>query len=71
MTGSYNHSKWILLVRCLITGALLTFFFQAYAQQRIALNLQSNWRFFQGVNNSACQKDFDDSKWPTVSIPHG
>ena len=62
MTGSYNHSKWILLLRFLITGFLLTVVSHSYAQQRVTLNLQSNWRFFQGANNGAYQKDFDDSK---------
>ena len=70
MTGSFCHSRWILLFRFLITGFLVTIIFQSYAQQRITVNLQSNWRFFQGSNNTAHLKDFDDSKWPTVTIPH-
>lgn len=39
------HSRWILLFRFLITGFLVTIIFQSYAQQRITVNLQSNWRF--------------------------
>ncbi|HSF90402.1 MAG TPA: hypothetical protein VLA46_13355, partial [Saprospiraceae bacterium] len=70
MIGSFNHSRWILLSRCLITVLLFIFVFQANAQQRVTVNLQSNWRFFQGPNHAAHQKDFDDSKWQSVTIPH-
>ncbi len=70
MTGSFTHSQWILLIRLLVSGILLTIFVQAYAQQRVTVNLQSNWRFSQGPSTAAYQKDFDDSNWQTVSIPH-
>lgn len=70
MTGSFNHSQRMLLFRVLITGLLLIVIFQVDAQQRISFNLQTNWRFLKGSNNAAHQKDFDDSKWQAVSIPH-
>lgn len=32
--------------------------------------LQSGWKFFLGENSQASQKEFDDSKWRPVTIPH-
>ena len=34
------------------------------------MNLDTDWKFFKGVNDMAYQKDFDDSKWPNVTVPH-
>ena len=40
------------------------------AQERVVLELDKNWKFFKGSNDMAYQKDFDDSKWQNVTVPH-
>ncbi len=37
---------------------------------REVVTIQSGWKFSKGSNDQAYQKDFNDSKWETVSIPH-
>ena len=37
---------------------------------REVVTIQSGWKFSKGSNRLAYQKDFNDSKWETVSIPH-
>ena len=32
--------------------------------------LQTGWKFAKGQNDSAFQKDFDDSQWRDVTVPH-
>lgn len=70
MHGSFQYTRLSFLFRFHLIGLLLIVVFQAYAQQREIVNLQSNWRFFQGASHDAYQKEFDDSKWQKVSIPH-
>ncbi len=41
-----------------------------FSQTRDVVTLQSNWKFALGQNDNAYQKDFDDSGWKDVTIPH-
>ena len=53
--------------------ALLYFLFTAAvvaAQQRSITTLNNNWKFLKGNDAAAFQKDYDDSKWQTVTVPH-
>ena len=40
------------------------------AQERAVIDLREGWRFFKGENDQAFQKDFDDSDWQRVTVPH-
>ncbi|MGB3079034.1 MAG: glycoside hydrolase family 2 TIM barrel-domain containing protein, partial [Saprospiraceae bacterium] len=55
--------SWLLLVFSFLT-------ISCFSQSREVLTLQSNWKFALGENPNAFSKDYDDSKWQTVSIPH-
>ena len=44
--------------------------FSINTQAREVITLQSNWKFSKGHQENAFQKDFDDSQWQDVSIPH-
>ena len=39
--------------------------------QRDVRNLNVGWRFFKGDVPAASARDFDDSSWATVNVPHG
>lgn len=56
-----------------ITSILLMFllFFQlSYSQVRQVFLLDKGWKFYKGESSLAFQKDFDDSNWENVTIPH-
>ncbi|WP_370480051.1 DUF4982 domain-containing protein [Tamlana flava] len=40
------------------------------AQTRKVIELKQDWKFYKGQNEEAFKKDFNDSKWQTVSVPH-
>jgi len=40
------------------------------AQERTNITLKKDWKFLKGNSENAFQKDFDDSDWQTVSVPH-
>lgn len=40
------------------------------SQSREIITLTDNWKFQKGKNNNAYQKQFDDAKWETVTVPH-
>jgi len=42
----------------------------AYPQERITTVLKSGWKFSQGNPEGAYIKDFNDSEWKMVDIPH-
>ncbi|MBT8308282.1 MAG: DUF4982 domain-containing protein [Maribacter sp.] len=39
-------------------------------QGRHVITLKKDWKFFKGDNEKAYQKDFDDSVWQSVTVPH-
>ena len=39
-------------------------------QERHVITLKKDWKFFKGNNEKAYQKDFDDSVWQSVTVPH-
>ncbi|NOR34517.1 MAG: DUF4982 domain-containing protein [Bacteroidales bacterium] len=41
-----------------------------FSQVRVDKKLTSGWKFHKGESELAFQKDFDDSSWETVSVPH-
>ncbi|WP_207531625.1 DUF4982 domain-containing protein [Desertivirga arenae] len=50
---------------------LLVLLFQvSFAQQRQEIELNQGWKFYKGQNASASQKEFNDKKWSTVTVPH-
>jgi len=59
-----------------INAILLTFFVMVMfsqlnlAQERTNITLKKNWKFLKGTSENAFQKDFDDSDWQTISVPH-
>ena len=53
-----------------ISLMLMPFFQITFAQQREEINLENGWKFQKGVNELAFQKEFEDRKWETVSVPH-
>ena len=54
-----------------LTFFLLVMIFQLnFAQDRTNITLKKDWKFLKGVSENAFQKDFDDSDWQTVSVPH-
>ncbi|WMI66286.1 DUF4982 domain-containing protein [Aestuariibaculum sp. YM273] len=40
------------------------------AQTRQIINLKEGWKFTKGNIEKASEKDFNDSKWETVNVPH-
>ena len=40
------------------------------AQVRTVTELKNDWKFHKGKSEGAFLKDFDDSDWETVTIPH-
>ncbi len=42
----------------------------SFAQLRVETELSANWKFHKGSVDLAFQKEFDDRKWETVSVPH-
>lgn len=42
----------------------------SFAQVRHVTELKDNWKFFKGKNDQAFEKDFNDKKWQSVSVPH-
>ena len=50
--------------------ATLAGFAVASASAREVLPLDDGWRFLKGDAPGAAQPGFDDSKWPTVNVPH-
>ncbi len=40
------------------------------SQERETILLTEDWKFQKGENANAFQKQFDDSKWETVMVPH-
>ena len=56
-----------------IAYILLTFLLISHAsftQVRIITELNNEWKFLKGKSDLAFQKDFDDSDWDTVTVPH-
>ena len=41
-----------------------------FSQQRELITLTDHWKFQKGQNEKAFEKNFNDSKWETVSVPH-
>jgi beta-galactosidase len=58
-----NHRT--LLLTFLVLGHLA-----AYSQLREVVNLRSGWKFSLSGHEDAAIKDFNDTKWQTVSVPH-
>lgn len=44
--------------------------FVGFSQERESILLKENWKFFKGPNEIAAQKNFNDSHWQKVNIPH-
>ena len=42
----------------------------SYGQVRVITELNNKWKFQKGKSDLAFQKDFDDSGWENVTIPH-
>ena len=54
-----------------LTFFLLVMFSQLnLAQERTNITLKKDWKFLKGISENAFQKDFDDSDWQSVSVPH-
>ncbi|HNQ26643.1 MAG TPA: DUF4982 domain-containing protein [Aquaticitalea sp.] len=61
-----NKPRYILLLLLsIILAPMLSF-----GQQREVLTLKNHWKFHKGSVPNAYEKDFDDSKWESVSVPH-
>ncbi|MBD0831571.1 DUF4982 domain-containing protein [Aestuariibaculum sediminum] len=41
-----------------------------FAQSRRVIDLKDGWKFSKGNIEKASQKDFDDTTWETVTVPH-
>lgn len=52
----------------LYTFALIPFL--GISQSRETVTLSNNWKFQKGKNDDAFQKQFNDSNWETVTVPH-
>lgn len=42
----------------------------AKGQVRSVINFNKDWKFFPGNDSLAIQRDYDDSKWRKLSLPH-
>lgn len=42
----------------------------SFSQVRVTTELNTEWKFLKGKSELAFQKDFDDSAWETVIVPH-
>ena len=59
-----------MLLKNLLSAALLLGTLSATAQNRHEYMLDSNWKFSKGDVPNAAQPGFQDAKWQTVSVPH-
>ncbi len=59
-----NFKSLLLLLLYIITP------FSVFSQERQTILLTDNWKFQKGPNDQAFQKQFNDSKWETVTVPH-
>ncbi len=57
-------NKAVALTIAILAGALIA------PAQRSETKLKSGWRFSREDNPSAIAKDFDDSRWQSVAVPH-
>lgn len=56
-------------IATLLFGFLL-FSINTQAQGRFTMELSDQWKFFKGKSDLAYHKDFDDTDWETVKVPH-
>lgn len=49
---------------------LLFCVFHIHSQERVVQTLKYNWKFHKGIVENASAKDFDDSKWQEITVPH-
>ncbi|MCX2680531.1 DUF4982 domain-containing protein [Galbibacter sp. EGI 63066] len=54
----------------LLLSLFFSLFQEASSQSRTILELSDGWKFQKGKSENAFQKDFNDSRWETVSVPH-
>ncbi|MXV50092.1 DUF4982 domain-containing protein [Pedobacter sp. HMF7647] len=54
----------------LILTVLSLGYLSTFSQTRTETELTENWKFRRGNSENAYKKDFDDSKWQTVNVPH-
>ncbi len=61
-----------MLIKKIITCLLLLFIVQlSFAQSsRNIIDFDKSWKFFLGDDSAAINKNYDDSKWRTISLPH-
>ncbi len=62
-------------MKALITKrGILSFFIMLpviiFGQEKNVITLKKDWKFFKGENDEAFHKDFDDSAWQLVEVPH-
>jgi beta-galactosidase len=50
--------------------SILLFVNTSHAQVRVVTELRNDWKFFRGKNDSAFQKNFNDTRWQNVTVPH-
>jgi beta-galactosidase len=60
--------KWINIKRTVFILILYSVINSGHAQETITL--QTGWKFSKGSNDKAYLKDFDDSRWRDIIIPH-
>ena len=54
----------------LLTACLSTMTFQAYAGEREVKNINAGWLFCSGDSADVSARDYDDSSWTTLNLPH-
>ena len=67
LTFSFVAMSWWLLGEC---GATSYAQYSPPASHRADLNLNDGWKFNRGDVDSAQDAKFDDTAWPSISIPH-
>lgn len=58
------------LIKLLFFSIFIFITFSSVSQERKTILLTENWKFQKGKNDSAFKKQFNDSNWKTVTVPH-
>jgi beta-galactosidase len=58
------------MVKRILIAVLTVFFIQALSAQRMTIDFNKDWKFYLGNDSLASSKDYNDSKWRKLSLPH-
>src|SRR5690625_1934700 len=61
-----KYSYWLLLITIVVFSACK----HRQEKGRIVLNFNENWSFYLGDDSTASKRDYNDSSWKKIDVPH-